>query len=215
MHNGLFHFAHACFLISYLSPNTRYGQLSLHSGLMVGFLILSTWAWNVICAPEVFAWYFGFTILNVGQLLYLLYRMRPIRFDEDLEAIYVDLFAPLNVTRAQFKKLIGGAPASGGGGGTRSGGAGGSSTGSTKMLTLHSGECYAIQDLTKTDRLALCLNGRINVLTDRTFLHSIHPGEFLDSPEFESSGPKWADSTATQSTFKVIIFTGILICKKL
>ena len=78
---------------------TRYGQLSLHSGLIVGFLILSTWAWNVICAPEVFAWYFGFTILNVGQLLYLLYRMRPIRFDEDLEAIYVDLFAPLNVTR--------------------------------------------------------------------------------------------------------------------
>ena len=214
MHNGLFHFAHACFLISYLSPNTRYGQLSLHSGLMVGFLILSTWAWNVICAPEVFAWYFGFTILNVGQLLYLLYRMRPIRFDDDLEAIYVDLFAPLNVTRAQFKKLIGGAPASGGGGGARSGGAG-STTGSTKMLTLHSGECYAIQDLTKTDRLALCLNGRINVLTDRTFLHSIHPGEFLDSPEFESSGPKWADSTATQSTFKVIIFTGILICKKL
>ena len=206
MHNGLFHFAHACFLISYLSPNTRHGQLSLHSGLMVGFLILSTWAWNVICAPEVFAWYFGFTILNVGQLLYLLYRMRPIRFDEDLEAIYLDLFAPLNVTRAQFKKLIGGAPASGGGGGARSGGAG-STTGSTKMLTLHSGECYAIQDLTKTDRLALCLNGRINVLTDRTFLHSIHPGEFLDSPEFESSGPKWADSTATQSTFKVIIFT--------
>ena len=27
MHNGLFHFAHACFLISYLSPNTKYGQI--------------------------------------------------------------------------------------------------------------------------------------------------------------------------------------------
>ena len=28
-------------------------------------------------------------------------------FDEDLETIYKDLFEPMTVTRAQFKKLIG------------------------------------------------------------------------------------------------------------
>ena len=107
-----------------------------------------------------------------------------------IEVIYADLFAPMNVTRLQFKKLVGG---------TR----GMARTGGSHFLSLHSGECYAIQDLTKTDRLAICLSGRVNVLTDRTFLHSIHPGEFLDSPEFESSGPKWAESNATESTFKV------------
>ena len=76
---GLFHFAHACFLLAYLSPNQKYGQVSFHIGLVVGFLVLSTWAWNVICAPDVFAWYFAFTVLNIGQLLYILYKMRPIR----------------------------------------------------------------------------------------------------------------------------------------
>ena len=81
---------------------------SLHTGLMIGFLILSTWAWNVICAPEVFAWYFGYTALNMGQLLYILYQMRPIQFDDDLESIYEELFAPMNVSRAEFKKLVGG-----------------------------------------------------------------------------------------------------------
>lgn len=76
---ALFHFAHACFLAAYLAPNHKYGQVALHCGLVVGFLVLSTWAWNVICAPDVFAWYFAFTVLNVGQLLYILYKMRPIR----------------------------------------------------------------------------------------------------------------------------------------
>jgi hypothetical protein len=57
---------------------------TLPSGLVVGFLILSTWAWNIVCAPDVFAWYFSFMLLNVGQLLYILYQMRPIQFDPDL-----------------------------------------------------------------------------------------------------------------------------------
>lgn len=63
--------------------------------------------------------------------------------------------------------------------------------------------------MTRTDRLALCITGRINVLTERTFLHSIHPGEFLDSPEFESSGAKWADSSSTESTFRVTICAAV------
>lgn len=41
--------------------------------------------------------------------------------------------------------------------------------------------------MTKTDRLGLLLTGKVNVLNEKTFLHHIHPHEFLDSPEFESS----------------------------
>ena len=33
--------------------------------------------------------------------------MRPIMFDEDIEMIYKNLFVPMTVTRAQFKKLLG------------------------------------------------------------------------------------------------------------
>lgn len=69
---------------------------------------MSTWAWNVICAPDVFAWYFTFMLLNVCQLLYILYQMRPIEFDPDLEQIYESLFSPMAVSRIQFKRLLGG-----------------------------------------------------------------------------------------------------------
>ena len=152
----------------------------------MGFLILSAWAWNIACAPDVFAWYFGFMLLNVGQLLYILYQMRPIQFDPDLENVYQLLFLPMGVTRIQFKRLLGGVT---GDAGSRPHHFAGDGSTSAQIITLHSGECYAIQKMTKTDRLALLISGRVNVINDRSFLHHIEPGEFLDSPEFESSGP--------------------------
>lgn len=163
--------------------------LSVPSGLVVGFLILSTWAWNILCAPDVFAWYFTFMLLNVGQLLYILYQMRPIKFDPDLEQIYEALFSPIGVTRIQFKRLLGGSTSSGAT--TRASAhhhLPGDGFAAAQIVTLHAGECYAIQNMTKTDRLALLISGRVNVINDKSFLHHIEPGEFLDSPEFESSG---------------------------
>lgn len=163
----LYHIANFLFLISYSAPNNSHGQIWMHTGLILGYLIFSAWAWNVICAPDVFAWYFVFMILNIGQLLYILYQLRPIKFDSDLEKVYENLFAPLQVTRMQFKRLV--------------------SVDAAQIANLHAGECYAIEGLTKTDRLGLLLTGRVNVMNEKTFLHNILPEEFLDSPEFESS----------------------------
>jgi hypothetical protein len=56
-----------------------------------------------------------------------------------------------------------------------------------QVMSLHAGEAYAVQNLTRTDRLGLLLCGKVNVLSDNQFLHPILPCEFLDSPEFESS----------------------------
>nr|CAI5829404.1 unnamed protein product [Callosobruchus analis] len=56
-----------------------------------------------------------------------------------------------------------------------------------QIMSLHAGEAYAVQNLTRTDRLGLLLSGKVNVLSDNQFLHPILPCEFLDSPEFESS----------------------------
>lgn len=72
------------------------------------------------------------------------------------------------MTRIQFKKLV--------------------SEEFAQVVTLHIGEAYALQNLTKTDRLGLLLTGRANVLQDHQLLHPIGPCEFLDSPEFESRG---------------------------
>ena len=46
--DAFFHSASACLLLAFAAPNTRLGQLLMHSGLVVGFLVISTWAWNII-----------------------------------------------------------------------------------------------------------------------------------------------------------------------
>ena len=72
---------------------------------------------------------------------------------------------------------------------------------SAEIIGLHSGECYAIENMTKTDRLAFLLSGKVNVLNEKTFLHHIQPLQFLDSPEFESS--------SNEETFKVSICAAV------
>lgn len=72
----------------------------------------------------------------------------------------------MQVSRLQFKKLVGGELA--------------------QIMSLHAGEAYAMQNLTRTDRLGILITGKVNVHSDQQFLHPILPCEFLDSPEFES-----------------------------
>ena len=165
---GLYHAANALILLAFCVPTTLpYGQALLHAGLAAGYLTLSTWAWNALCANDIFAWYFGFMTLNTCQLFYIFYRFRPIHFQEELEELFQHSFKPLGVTKLQFQKFVSPEHAS--------------------VVDLHSGECYAVENMTKTDRLGIVLSGRCNVLNDKNFLHSVGPHEFLDSPEFESS----------------------------
>jgi hypothetical protein len=65
--------------------------------LETGGLLYSTWAWNMMCAPDIFSWTFGFVFLNFCQLLYDLYRIRPVRLDPEVEAVFALLFQPLGV----------------------------------------------------------------------------------------------------------------------
>lgn len=163
----LYHLANVCFVISYLAPNTKPGMLFMHILLIFGFLLFSTWAWNVVCAPDVFSWNFFFVLLNMGQTLYILYTMRQVKIPVELEDIFQSVFQPLQVSRLTFKKLV--------------------SPEYAQMMSLQPGEAYAMQGLTKTDRLGLLVQGKINVISGNHFLHHILPKEFLDSPEFESS----------------------------
>ena len=72
-------------------------------------------------------------------------------------------------------------------------------------MSLHPGECYAVAGLSKTDNLALLLAGKCSVLNSQSFLHNIEPGEFLDSPEFES-----CSSNSRQSrSFQVTVLAGV------
>lgn len=72
----------------------------------LGFMLLSGWAWHVICAPDIFSWNFGFLLLNIGQLVYIIYQMRPIRFDPELEEAYHTLFYPFKVSHKNSRLLL-------------------------------------------------------------------------------------------------------------
>ena len=73
------------------------------------------------------------------------------------------------------------------------------------LVSLHPGECYAVAGLSKTDNLALLLSGKCSVLNSQSFLHNIEPGEFLDSPEFESS----SSCSRQARSFQVTILAGV------
>jgi len=117
--------------------------------------------------PDIFSWTFGFTLLNACHLVHALYVVRPVRLNPELESVFVQLFRPLGISRLAFKKLT--------------------SSDYAEIFSLHTGEAYAVQNITRTDRLSLLLTGKVQVVSDRATLHSIDCNEFLDSPEFESS----------------------------
>ncbi|KAG8231352.1 hypothetical protein J437_LFUL012262 [Ladona fulva] len=102
----------------------------------------------------------------------------------NLNLIYVENYLPgmIPVSRLLFKKMV--------------------SPEFAQVMSLHAGEAYAMQNLTRTDRLGLLLTGKVNVLAGQQFLHHIHACEFLDSPEFESS------RATTEDKFKVSIMAG-------
>jgi hypothetical protein len=60
-------------------------------------MLFSFWAWNIICAPDIFSWNFSFMLLNMGQLVYIIYQRRPVKFDPELEEAYQTLFHPFKV----------------------------------------------------------------------------------------------------------------------
>lgn len=61
-------------------------------------MLFSGWAWNVVCAPDVFSWNLAFMFLNLLQLFYIIYLMRPVKFDPELEDAYHTLFQPFKVS---------------------------------------------------------------------------------------------------------------------
>lgn len=134
----LFQMASVCLLLSYCLPNGKFWVLLMHSLLALSCLLLCAWAWSLVCDSSVLGWYFTFMLVNLAQIFYLLYTMRQIKFPKELEEIYESLFAPIMISRTLFKKL----------------------TAIGQIMVLHAGEAYAMENLTRTDRLGLLINGK-------------------------------------------------------
>ena len=66
---------------------------------------MSSWSWVIVCAPDVFSWNFVFLIVNFIQTILVLYRLRPVKFAQELEDVYqacVHLFKCIYVRKREF-----------------------------------------------------------------------------------------------------------------
>ena len=97
-YDPLFHAASLVFLISYLVPTTIFWtKISYHSGLTLGHLLLCGLVANL--ESQMIFWHCGFLLINVVQIICVLYLARENKFDPDIENIYNKLFLPFKISR--------------------------------------------------------------------------------------------------------------------
>ncbi|XP_004527120.1 blood vessel epicardial substance isoform X1 [Ceratitis capitata] len=162
-HHLYFQLGNAFFLLAFLAPHGPFGALWLRALILIGCTLMAMYGYMVECKPDVVLWSGLFFIVNFIYLIIVLCRLRPVRFDKEIEGVYASLFKPLRVTRHQFKKILS----------------------CMKLIrSLKYQEVYAQEKVTKVDSLSLVLSGKLVVSQNQRALHIVFPHQFLDSPEW-------------------------------
>ncbi|CAG2199990.1 BVES [Mytilus edulis] len=173
--HALFQLANFCLIISFLTPSSfKHHAFFLRLVISFGYLFFGLWAGVFVCMPDVLAWNLGFLLVNFVHVMYLGYQMCPTRLGHLTKELYEKMFKPLNVDRKRFKALT--------------------NIGDTYLLT--KGTYYATEGRTKCgNKLSILLKGRLKVMYQNMFLHSIEPNQFIDSPEYDMYGNCDTDET--------------------
>ncbi|XP_017085706.1 blood vessel epicardial substance isoform X1 [Drosophila eugracilis] len=162
-HHLYFQLGWAFLFLAFLAPHGPYGALWMRAMLLIGCLMMGMHGYLVACAPDVVLWSGMGLFVNFIYLVVVLCRLRPVRFEQEIEAVYLALFQPLHVTRHQFKKVLN----------------------CMKVIrALKYQEVYAQEKVTKVDSLSLVLSGKLVVSQHQRALHIVFPHQFLDSPEW-------------------------------
>lgn len=162
-HHLYYQLSNAFLFLAFMAPHGPFGMLWLRSLVIIGCVLMAMWGWLVECTPDIVLWSILFLVVNFIYLIVLLCRLRPVRFDKEIEAVYEALFKPLRVSRHQFKKVLN----------------------CMKLVrSLKYQEVYAQEKVTKVDSLSLVLAGKLVVSQNQRALHIVFPHQFLDSPEW-------------------------------
>ncbi|XP_061400050.1 blood vessel epicardial substance [Musca vetustissima] len=162
-HHMYFQLGNAFLLLAFLAPHRPFGILWLRSMLVVAAVLLAMYGYLIDCAQDVVLWSSLFFGINIIYLIVALCRLRPVRFEREIDAVYEALFKPLHVSRHQFKKVLN----------------------CMKVIrALKYQEVYAQEKVTKVDSLSLVLSGKLVVSQNQRALHIVFPHQFLDSPEW-------------------------------
>lgn len=158
-----YHIGHALYLVAFLAPNIPCGFLWLRCAAIAGCILMVLWGWFVACSLDAVVWFSLFLLVNAVYVVVLLCKLRPVKFEKEIESVYVALFKPLRVSRHQFKKVLN----------------------CMKIVRpLKYQEIYVQEKITKVDSLSLVLSGKLVVSQNQKALHIVFPHQFLDSPEW-------------------------------
>ncbi|XP_011670673.1 popeye domain-containing protein 3 [Strongylocentrotus purpuratus] len=161
----VFQLASIILIIAFAAPSTNgTAKLVTHTLLVVGFVIMAAWAWQYICAHDIFGWCLVFAVLNLCHTIYLSWTMRPVNLTPEQRELYNKVFKSFKVPRHVFKKLCY----------------------YGKITSLKIGEHYSEEGKSQCVRLSMLLMGKVKVFCEGEFLHHIVERQFLDSPEWDS-----------------------------
>lgn len=104
-----YHIGCAFFLLAFLAPSHRYGAaLYMRCMLVFGCILFAMWSYLTECRPDVLMWSFIFIIANIIHMIILICKLRPVKFDKDIEEVSgfneIQIFFPARV-KASFSRL--------------------------------------------------------------------------------------------------------------
>ncbi|XP_022665271.1 blood vessel epicardial substance-like [Varroa jacobsoni] len=163
----LFHFANVCLFLSYAVPSDIQGLLYLRVVLFFASLFFALWGWLVLCALDTFMWNAIFTVMNAVQI-YLAYQMLPrkIRFIPVIERLHEKLFAPLKVSKEEFKPVYNAA---------------------TEVIYFNEGELFELSYF--ANAVCLVIRGQIAMISNKKPVKEYYQYEFINPSSYFAPAP--------------------------
>ena len=93
-------------LTYFVNPTSQFGLLQLRFALMMAGFCFGFWGAFILCSLDTMIWNLAFAFGNGAHLVYLIIRIRPMKFDHEHETMYDSIFRPVGVRRYQYKELL-------------------------------------------------------------------------------------------------------------
>ncbi len=83
-----FHIGCAFFLLAFLASSYRYGN-ALYTRCMftIGCILFFMYSYVVECHPDVLIWTLLFIVINLIHIIYLISKLRPVKFEKEIEEV--------------------------------------------------------------------------------------------------------------------------------
>lgn len=82
-----YHITYGLFLVGFLAPANFVGWIWLRVAVVIGSLIMFYWGWFHECDQDTVIWSTLFFIVNFIYLTLALIKLRPVKFDKEIEAV--------------------------------------------------------------------------------------------------------------------------------